>query len=123
MAFDARFDGATPGGNAGSGRARNLVPAARAGEPPTRELHEIVVTANRQADLAMTAKVTAALQQDPYVFGDHVTVSTENGIVRLEGRVNDLVDLFQILRLARRIAGRGRIVDAIEYVPVDTDSD
>ncbi len=82
-----------------------------------------MVTADRKADMATTAKVTTALRQDPYIFSDHVSVSTENGIVRLEGRVNDLVDLFQILKLARRIAGKGRIVDAIEYVPVDDDSD
>jgi len=99
------------------------LPAAAAEAPPLRELREIVVTADRQADSEMTAKVTAALRQDPYIFSDHVTVRTENGIVRLEGRVSDLVDLFQILKLARRIAGRGRIVDAIEYVPVDDDSD
>jgi osmotically-inducible protein OsmY len=50
-------------------------------------------------------------------------VRTENGIVRLEGRVNDLVDLFQMLKLARRIAGKGRVVNAIDYVPTDDDSD
>ncbi len=71
----------------------------------------------------MTAKVTTALRQDPYIFSDHVTVRTENGIVRLEGRVNDLVDLFQMLKLARRIAGKGRVVNAIDYVPTDDDSD
>ena len=99
------------------------LPAAAADAPPLRELREIVVTADRQADSAMTAKVTTALRQDPYIFSDHVTVRTENGIVRLEGRVNDLVDLFQMLKLARRIAGKGRVVNAIDYVPTDDDSD
>jgi len=70
----------------------------------------------------MTAKVTTALRQDPYIFSDHVTVRTENGVVRLEGIVRDLPDLFQILRLARRIAGKGRVVNAIEFVPADDDS-
>ena len=82
---------------------------------------EIVVTADRQSDAAMSAKVTTALREDPYLFGDHVNVTTENGVVRLEGIVSDLPDLFQILRLARRIAGKGRVVNALEFVPTDDD--
>ncbi len=65
--------------------------------------------------------LATALQQDPYIFSDHVTVTTENGVVRLEGMVRDLSDLYQILRLARRIAGKGRVVNRIEYVPTDDD--
>jgi osmotically-inducible protein OsmY len=90
--------------------------------PPTGQMHdEIVVTAVRQSDAAMTAKVETALKQDPYIFGDHVTVITENGIVRLEGIVSDLADLQTILKLARRIAGKGRFVNDLEYVPTDDD--
>ncbi len=62
-----------------------------------------------------------ALRQDRYIFGDHVTVITENGVVRLEGIVSDLSDLYRIVRLARRIAGKGRVVNRIEYVPTDDD--
>jgi osmotically-inducible protein OsmY len=82
---------------------------------------EIVVTAVRPSDQATSAQVTTALQQDPYIFSDHVTVTTKNGVVRLEGMVHDLSDLHAILRLARRIAGKGRVVNGIEYVPVDDD--
>jgi osmotically-inducible protein OsmY len=98
----------------------SLILALRA--PAQGEMHEeIVVTAIRQSDAATTEKVTTALQQDPYLFSDHVTVITENGVVRLEGFVSDLSDLYRILTLARRIAGKGRIVDDIEYIPVDDD--
>ena len=69
----------------------------------------------------MAAKVATALQQDPYIFSDHVTVTAENGVVRLEGMVRDLSDLYAMLRLARRIAGKGRVVNQIEFVPIDID--
>jgi osmotically-inducible protein OsmY len=84
--------------------------------------NEVVVSAARQSDAAITTRVSQALHDDPYIFSEHVTVTTENGILRLEGRVSDLADLHQILRLARRIAGRRRIVNEIEYAPADDDS-
>ena len=37
------------------------------------------------------------------------------------GMVRDLSDPFAILRLARRIAGEGRVVNEIEFVPIDDD--
>jgi osmotically-inducible protein OsmY len=82
---------------------------------------EIVVTATRQSDAAMADKVTNALRQNRYIFSDHVTVTAENGVVTVGGVVRDLSDLFAILRLAHRIAGKGRVVNEIEFVPVDDD--
>ena len=84
---------------------------------------EIVVTAARNSDEALTAKVAEALQNDAYIFADHVTVATEGGVVHVRGVVSDLSDLFAILRLARRIAGKGRVVNEIEFVPIDFDGD
>jgi BON domain-containing protein len=104
-------------GVAAFGRLSSMALAA----PLKGDLHEIVVTAVRQSDAAMTAEVTAALKQNPYIFSDHVTVTTVNGVVRLGGVVRDLPDLFQILRLARRLAGRGRVVNEIEFIPTDVD--
>jgi osmotically-inducible protein OsmY len=82
---------------------------------------EIVVTAARQSDAAMAARVSTAIERDPYIFSDHTTVTVENGVVKLGGVVRDLSDLNSILRLAHRIAGRGRVVNEIEYQPVDDD--
>jgi len=98
-------------------------PCAMLGAPPSnaasgQELHEIVVTAKR-SDEAMAAKVEAALKQNPYIFSDHVTVTAKNGVVRVAGVVNDLNDLLAILRVARRVAGKGRVVNEIEYQAVD----
>jgi osmotically-inducible protein OsmY len=84
---------------------------------------EIIVTAPRTSDEVLTAKVAAALQADAYIFADHVSVTAESGVVHIRGRVSDLSDLFAILRLARRIAGKGRVVNEIEFVPIDFDGD
>jgi osmotically-inducible protein OsmY len=79
-------------------------------------LQEVVVTASRQADEALTAKVVQALQDNPYVFADHVSIETENGIVRVRGMVFDLSDLRRTLFLARRIAGKRRVVNELELI-------
>jgi osmotically-inducible protein OsmY len=84
---------------------------------------EVVVTAARQSDAAIAAKVTAAVQQDPYIFGDHITVTVENGVVRLEGVVNDLSDLHRVLRLARRIGGARAVANYLELQPLSADHD
>ena len=83
--------GATPGGSAGSGHFRELCSAARGAACRRREMQrEIVVTAPRPSDEALTAEVAAALQQDPYIFSEHVPVTTENGVVRVGGWLRDL---------------------------------
>jgi osmotically-inducible protein OsmY len=94
------------------------------GASPAGEVKdEVVVTAARQSDAVIAAKVTAAVQQDRYIFGDHITVTAENGIVTLEGVVNDLGDLHRVLRLARRIAGKGRVVNSLEFQALSADHD
>jgi osmotically-inducible protein OsmY len=82
------------------------------------ELREIVVTAKR-SDEAIAAKVETALKQNPYIFSDHVTVTAKNGVVTVAGVVNDVNDLLAILRVARRAAGKGRVVNEIEFQAVD----
>jgi osmotically-inducible protein OsmY len=98
--------------------------SAAAPSPASAEIRDgILVTADRLSDAATTEKVETALRQDPFIFSDHVTVSTRNGIVRLTGRTSDLPDLFRILRLARHIAGKGKVANEIEYVPISCDAD
>jgi osmotically-inducible protein OsmY len=84
---------------------------------------EVVVTAARQSDAVIAAQVTAAVQQDPYIFGDHITVTVENGVLRLEGIVTDLSDLHRVLRLARRVGGGRRIANHLELSPLSADHD
>jgi osmotically-inducible protein OsmY len=82
---------------------------------------EIVIIAARQAEEVLTAKVVQTLQDDPYVFADHVTVTSENGVVRVEGIVGDTGERFRILRLCRRIPGARRVLDALEVISNDPD--
>jgi osmotically-inducible protein OsmY len=102
--------------------ARPSAPAQTAGESRSQaSTQEIVITAARQADEAVTAKVVQVLQDDPYVFADHVTVTTRNGVVTVEGIVGDTGERFRILRLCRRIPGTRRVIDALELMNNDPD--
>lgn len=84
---------------------------------------EVVITASRQADAVLTAQVQQALQDDPYAFTDHITVITENGVVRLQGIAYEPSDLRRALYLTRRIAGKHRVVNEIELMPIGSDTD
>jgi hypothetical protein len=84
--------------------------------PGGTKLEEVVITARKEADAALTARVLKVLQDDPYVFADHIEVVTENGIVRLQGIALDYGDLQRTLLLARRVAGRRRVVNEVEVI-------
>lgn len=86
-------------------------------------LEEVVITAGREADEALSAKLVQVLQDDPYVFADHMSVVTENGVVRLRGLAVDLGDLRRALTLARRVAGRRRVINEVELIPASEDHD
>jgi len=89
-------------------------PSVQQGNEPPRQ--EVVVTATRHADATVTAKVEQALHDDPYVFADHMSVVTDNGIVTLRGIAFDVGDLRRALMLARRVAGGRRVVNEVELV-------
>ncbi|MBV8496797.1 MAG: BON domain-containing protein [Gammaproteobacteria bacterium] len=84
---------------------------------------EVLITAARESDAVLAARVEVALQSDPYLFVSHVSVSAENGVVRLEGVVEDPFDMLQLVRLARRIAGKRRVINEIEVVSGGVDHD
>jgi osmotically-inducible protein OsmY len=86
-------------------------------------LQEVVVSASREQDEALTAKVVQALQDDPYIFADHVSIETENGIVRVRGVVTDVTDMRRALFLARRVAGRRRVYNELELQSLSADHD
>jgi len=100
-----------------------LAPLAMTGALAAEINGEIIVTADRLSDEATSAKVTIALQQDPFIFSDHIMVETHNGVVRLKGTISDLSDLYMVLKLARKIAGRGKVVNELEYLPFSADHD
>jgi osmotically-inducible protein OsmY len=84
---------------------------------------EIVITASREADEALRAQVVEVLRDDPYIFADHISVVTENGVVRLRGFALDASDLRRALRLAHRVAGRRRVVNEVELMAISSDID
>ena len=91
-------------------------------EKSDARLAEVVIQGKRQAaDELITREVQKTLTDDPWVYAEHITVTTENGIVRLEGFVGDTGERFRILRHCRRIAGARRVVDALEIISNDPD--
>ncbi|HWZ64518.1 MAG TPA: BON domain-containing protein [Steroidobacteraceae bacterium] len=89
-------------------------PEASARPAAESRIPEIVISAAR--DQAITAKVVEALRDDPHVYAEHVTVVTENGVVRLQGIAFDVGDMQRMLYLARRASGSRRIVNEIELL-------
>jgi osmotically-inducible protein OsmY len=103
-------------------------PSASAQAPSTPSSHEaspteVIVSATRLADEALTAKVVQVLKNDPYVFAGHVSVVTENGVVRLQGIATDPYDLNRTLLLARRAANKRRVLNEVELIAVDSPQD
>jgi hypothetical protein len=118
VASPAPFGQATPG-QAPPGQAPLGASASSA-----HETHpEVVITGTRESDAVVVAKVERALERDPYLFVSHISVSAENGVLRLEGVVQDPFDMLQVLRLARRAAGKRRVINEIEFVDGGEDHD
>lgn len=85
-------------------------------------LEDVVIQAKRQvADEQVTQQVQRTLTDDPWIYAEHITVTTQNGVVRVEGFVGDTGERFRILRLCRKIRGARRVVDALEVVSNDPD--
>jgi osmotically-inducible protein OsmY len=102
--------------------------SAAAQAPATAPRHEantpeVIVSATRLADEVLTARVVQVLKDDPFLFADHISVVTENGIVRLQGVATDVHDLHRALFLARRAAGRRRVLNEVEFIAQNTDLD
>jgi osmotically-inducible protein OsmY len=103
-------------GAASSSAAQDAAEKARSG------LQEVVVRAQRQLpDEQITHRVQKALADDPWIYSDHITVTTRNGVVTVEGIVQDTGEWFRILRLSRRIPGARRVVSNLELLHNDPD--
>jgi osmotically-inducible protein OsmY len=79
-------------------------------------LQEITVTARKvsKTDEEMTEQVETALRSDRYIFSDHVTINSKNGVVTLSGIAVDYWDVITMKRLVRRMPGVKRVVDNID---------
>jgi osmotically-inducible protein OsmY len=79
-------------------------------------LQEITVTARKlsKTDEEMTAQVETALRSDRFIFSEHVTIASKNGVVTLSGIAVDYWDVITMKRLVRRMPGVKRVVDNID---------
>ena len=84
---------------------------------------EVVVTAKRHlTDEQLTEQIEKALAKDPYIYAEHVTVTTDNGVVRVEGIVQDTWEWFRILDLCRKMRDARRVdTSGIEMLHNDPD--
>ena len=78
----------------------------------------IAVSAKRAsldaADQEVNKRVEAALDQAPYLYAQHVTATTRDGIVTLQGMVGSASDLQDALRITSRVNGVKDVVDELE---------
>lgn len=93
-------------------------PANRGAKPAgSSELKEVVVTGKKVVpDEVLTERVEQALHTDPLLYAEHVTITTRNGVVHIEGMVSDAWDLWRVLRDARRVAGVKRVVQELDMM-------
>jgi BON domain len=102
--------------------AAGSCPAEDAAQKANERLQEVVIQAKRQAaDEQVTRQVQKTMTEDPWIYAEHVMVTTQNGVVRLEGFVTDTGERFRLLRLCRKIPGVRRVVDALEKPDNDAD--
>ena len=102
--------------------AAGSCPAQIAAEKTNTRLEEVVIQARRQAaDVEISRQVQRILTDDPWIYAEHVVVTTQNGVVTLEGIVGDTGERFRILRLCRKVSGARRVVDALEIINNDPD--
>jgi osmotically-inducible protein OsmY len=94
---------------AGVSQTRDAVSPART------PLAEVIVTAKRHlSDEQVTQQVERALDKDPSIYTEHISVTTRNGVVRVEGVVMDVQQLIDVLRLCRKTAGSRRCINELE---------
>ena len=90
--------------------------AAQQAPPASRDvLQEITVTARKvsKTDAEVQEQVETALHSDRYIFSDHVTITSRNGVITLRGIATDYWDVIAMKRLVRRMPGVKKVVDDI----------
>jgi hypothetical protein len=92
--------------------------AAWTAEPPPTE---VVVEATRLPDEQITRQAVEAVSNDPWIYSDHITISTRNGVIRVEGIVQDTEEWFRILDRCRKIPGARRVVSELEMLHSEPD--
>jgi len=71
--------------------------------------------AQRQTDKVTAERVEAALSADKTLYGKHITVHADNGVVWLTGYVWDRPDFDQATSIAESVPGVTRVVNDLEF--------
>jgi hypothetical protein len=97
-------------------------PAQDAAGKNNTPLQELVIHGRRQADEQVNQQVEKRLAKDPWIYAEHLTVTTRDGVVRVEGIVQDIGEWFRILDLARKTPGARRVdTSGLEMLHNDPD--
>ena len=84
-----------------------------AGAPPASARASETAAPESAANEARRLRVETALHDDPYFNDSHVTVLVRNGVVILQGFVSTEWDLLHAIRIAKKAAGGGPVVDEL----------
>ena len=71
-------------------------------------------TASAASDQQIDNRVTAALAAAPYLYADHVTVTSKDGVVTLHGMVGSASDLVDAIRISSRVEGVKDVRDDLQ---------
>ena len=93
--------------------------AQAAAKKTSAPLEEILVQGTRSADEQITERVQSALANDRWIYAEHVIVTTEKGVVRVEGLTSDSWEMHRILREARKTPGVKRVLNQLEMLHLD----
>ena len=89
--------------------------AGKTTEATTNPAGPVVVTGTKVAsDQELKKRVQFALNSDPYVYAEHVSVTSKDGVVTLDGLVADEWDLLGAVRISSGVAGVRRVNDQLE---------
>jgi BON domain-containing protein len=99
----------------------SMLAVAQERTPPSGNAESVVITGakERPSDQEVTKRVESALDAAPYLDASHITVTTRDGVVALDGIVGDVSDLIHALRIASRVAGAQRVEESLEIPDFD----
>ena len=96
--------------------------AAESSERPGDEAPVVVYGKSESRhvpDRKIVKRVEAALDAAPYLYAEHITVTSSDGVVTLAGLVGSASDLHTAVTVSSRVPGVKRVVDDLEIWEYD----
>ncbi len=63
------------------------------------------------SDQGLARRVEGALERAPYLYSDHILVTSKHGVVTLDGQVSSALDLLDALTVSSRVEGVVSVID------------